>query len=100
MGASFASRLHGVSVKLHEDFSDPQDGKGPCDRKGASLKSHMRVHLNQGSNIEPDFRGNGRRYPVFRGCSWNRCYTTLQLIAKPKTLSECEDPRLEFDFQY
>ena len=34
------------------DFSDPQCGKGPCDRKAASLKSHMRVHLNQGSNIE------------------------------------------------
>ena len=34
------------------DFSDPQGGKGPCDRKAASLKSHMRVHLNQGSNIE------------------------------------------------
>ena len=34
------------------DFSDPQGGKGPCDRKAASLKSHMRVYLNQGSNIE------------------------------------------------
>ena len=45
MGASFASRCHGVSVK-RLDFSDPQGGKGPCDRKAASLKSHMRVHLN------------------------------------------------------
>ena len=51
VGASFASRCHGVSVK-RLDFSDPQCGKGPCDRKAASLKSHMRVHLNQGSNIE------------------------------------------------
>ena len=51
VGVSFASRLHGVSVK-RLDFSDPQGGKGPCDRKAASLKSHMRVHLNQGSNIE------------------------------------------------
>ena len=34
------------------DFSDPQGGKGPSDRKAASLKSHMRVYLNQGSNIE------------------------------------------------
>ena len=31
MGASFASRCHGVSVK-RLDFSDPQGGKGPCDR--------------------------------------------------------------------
>ena len=34
------------------DYSDPQCGKGPSDKKAASLKSHMRVHLNQGSNIE------------------------------------------------
>ena len=51
VGASFASLCHGVSVK-RRDFSDPQGGKGPCDRKETSLKSHMRVHLNQGSNIE------------------------------------------------
>ena len=51
MGASFASRCHGVSVK-RLDFSDPQGGKGPCDRKAASLKSHMRVHLSQRSNME------------------------------------------------
>ena len=51
LGASFASRFHGVSVK-RMDFSDPQCGKGPCDKKAASLKSHMRVYLNQGSNIE------------------------------------------------
>ena len=51
LGASFASRCHGVSVK-RLDFSDPQCGKGPSDKKAASLKSHMRVHLNQGSNID------------------------------------------------
>ena len=34
------------------DFSDPQGGKGTCDRKAASIKSHMRVYLNQGSNID------------------------------------------------
>ena len=51
VGASFESRCYGVSVK-RLDFSDPQGGKEPCDRKAASLKSHMRVYLNQGSNIE------------------------------------------------
>ena len=51
VGASFASRFYGVSVK-HLDFSDPQCGKGPCDRNPASLKSHTKVYLNQGSNIE------------------------------------------------
>ena len=51
VGARFTSRFHGVSVK-RLDFSDPQGGKGPCNRKAASLKLPMSVHLNQGSNIE------------------------------------------------
>ena len=34
------------------DFSDPQGGKGACDRKAATIKTHMKVHLNQGSDIE------------------------------------------------
>ena len=51
VGAIFESRCYGVSVK-RLDFSDPQGGKGPSDRKAASLKSHMRVYLNQESNIE------------------------------------------------
>ena len=91
LGASFASRCHGVS------FSDPQCGKGPSDRTAASLKSHMRVHLNQGSKIR-DSPGNSRRYPVIRECSRSRCYI-MRLIAKPKPLFECEDRRREFEFQ-
>jgi len=51
VGASFEDQFHGVSVK-RMDFSDPQGGKGPCDRKAASIKSHMRVYLNEGNNIE------------------------------------------------
>ena len=51
VGARFTSRFHGVSVK-RLDFSDPQGGKGPCNRKAASRKLHMSVHLNHGSNIE------------------------------------------------
>ena len=42
VGASFADGCSGVSVK-RMDFSDPQGGKGPCDRKAASIKEHMRV---------------------------------------------------------
>ena len=51
VAASFAGGCSGVSVK-RIDLSDPQGGKGPCDRKAASIKSHMRVYLNQGSNID------------------------------------------------
>ena len=34
------------------DFSDPQGGKGSCDRKAATIKSHMAIHLNSGHDIE------------------------------------------------
>ena len=51
VGASFAGCCSVVSVK-RMDFSYPQGGKGPCDRKAASIKTHMRVYLNQGSNID------------------------------------------------
>ena len=42
---------YGVTIK-RLDFSDPQGGKGPCDRKAATIKSHMRIHLNSGNDIE------------------------------------------------
>ena len=34
------------------DFSDPQGGKGACDRKAASIKSHIRIHVDEGNNVE------------------------------------------------
>jgi len=30
------------------DFSDPQGGKGPCDRKAAQIKTHVKQYINQG----------------------------------------------------
>ena len=41
----------GVVIK-RLDFSDPQGGKGACDRKAATIKSHMHIHLNAGNDIE------------------------------------------------
>ena len=40
---------HNVAVRM--DFSDPQDSKGPCNRKVANIKNHMRSHLNSGHDI-------------------------------------------------
>ena len=34
------------------DFSDPLGGKGSCDRKAASIKSHTHIYLNSGHDIE------------------------------------------------
>lgn len=34
------------------DFSDPQGGKGPCDRKAASIKAHVRRFINEGHDVQ------------------------------------------------
>ena len=51
VSASKAGQRDGVSVR-RLDFCDPQGGKGACDRKAASIKAHMRIHLNEGHDIE------------------------------------------------
>ena len=33
------------------DFSDPQGGKGACDRKAATVKAHVRRFINEGHNV-------------------------------------------------
>lgn len=34
------------------DFSDPQGGKGPCDRKAATIKGHVRRFVNEGHDVQ------------------------------------------------
>ena len=34
---------HGINV-TRVDFSDPQGGKGSCDRKAAAIKGHVQGH--------------------------------------------------------
>ena len=44
---------HEEGVKIRRlDFSDPQGSKAACDRKAATIKSHMRIHLNAENDIE------------------------------------------------
>ncbi len=49
LGVRQLAQKHDVSLKM--DFSDPQGGKGPCDRKAATIKNHMRSYLNSGNDI-------------------------------------------------
>ena len=51
LGAVKAGEAHGITVR-RLDFSDPPGGKGACDRKAATIKAHIKVHLNEGHDVE------------------------------------------------
>ena len=51
LGAVKAGEARGIIVR-RLDFSDPQGGKGACDRKAATIKAHIKVHLNEGHDVE------------------------------------------------
>ena len=51
LGAKALADKAGISLK-RMDFSDPQGGKGACDRKAATIKSHMQIFLNAENDIE------------------------------------------------
>ena len=40
----------GIHVK-RVDFSDLQGGKGPCDRKAATIKAHVGRYINEGHDV-------------------------------------------------
>ena len=42
--------IAGIAVR-RADFSDPQGGKGSCDRKAASVKAHIRRYVNEGNDV-------------------------------------------------
>ena len=42
---------HAIELKRF-DFSDSQGGKGSCDRKATTIKSHMHTHLNSSHDIK------------------------------------------------
>lgn len=44
------SKHTGIHIK-RVDFSDPQGGKGACDRKAATIKGHVRRHINEGHDV-------------------------------------------------
>ena len=46
-----AVEAHGITMQ-RLDFSDPQGSKGVCDRKAATIKAHIRVHLNEGHHVK------------------------------------------------
>ena len=51
VGAKVLVDKAGISLN-RLDFPDPQGRKGACDRKAATIKSHMQIFLNAGNDIE------------------------------------------------
>ena len=54
------SKRTGISIR-RMDFSDPQGGKGPCDRFATTMKNHVRTYVNEGHDVvttvcQPDSR--------------------------------------------
>ncbi|EDO33434.1 predicted protein [Nematostella vectensis] len=46
----FMESRTGIKVE-RVDFSDPQGGKGPCDRKAATIKAHVRRYIAEGHDV-------------------------------------------------
>ena len=40
----------GIKVE-RVDFSDPQGGKGPCDRGADTIKAHVLRYINEGHDV-------------------------------------------------
>ena len=49
-GQHTVANKYDIDVKA--DFSDPQGGKGSCDRKVATIKNHMKMHLHSGNDVD------------------------------------------------
>lgn len=59
----------GVKITRY-DFSEPQAGKDICDRRTASLKSHMRRFINEGNDVKTasDMKAAIESYGGVKGC--------------------------------
>jgi hypothetical protein len=79
----------GITIR-RVDFSDPQGGKGPCDRKAATIKAHVRKYINEGNDVQTaqDFQksmlsGNGVK--------------GLRVALVDATAKKCVEPLVKLD---
>ena len=86
----------GVRVR-RVDFSDPQGGKGACDRKAASIKAHVRRHINEGHDVHnaKDFKDamlsngglNGVRVALVDAATEGKCVLPQVKLAAVSSLN-------------
>ena len=68
------------------DFSDPQSGKGVCDRKAATIKAHVRRYVNEGHDVQ-----NTQEFKT--AILWNGGVTGVRVAV----VDACELPQLKLD---
>ena len=52
MLAACQNMKEATDIKVERvDFSDPQGGKGPCDRRAATIKAHVLRYINEGHDV-------------------------------------------------
>jgi len=76
-------------VKMRLDFSDPQGGKGSCDRKAATIKNHIRQYVNSGKDVESAEQMKDA-IEYFGGVPGVRV-----MLCDPPIIPGCESPKWE-----
>ena len=81
--ASKVAELNNLFLR-RMDFSDPQRGKRSSDRKAATIKSYITIHLNSGHDIESGISNAGGNKIIWR-CPWSKSSVMppLSSIKKP-----------------
>jgi len=76
----------GITI-LRYDFSDPQAGKDVCDRRIATLKSHMRRYINEGHDIKSasDMKVVIDSYGGVKGCQ----AAAVKVQESSQTMKKC-----------
>lgn len=72
------------------DFSDPQGGKGACDRKAATIKAHVRRYVNEGHDVQ-----NAEQLQT--AILSNGGVTGVRVAVVDAAVSACELPHVKLD---
>lgn len=86
---SLMKKRTGINVR-RVDFSDPQGGKGPCDRKAATIKAHVRKYINEGNDVQTaqDFQKSMLSGSGIKG---------VRVALVDATAKKCTEPQFKLD---
>lgn len=79
----------GIDV-CRADFSDPQGGKGACDRKAATIKAHVRRYVNEGHDVK-----NAQEFKT--AILSHGGVTGVRVAVVDAAVAACEVPQVKLD---